>query len=100
MEIIKVYCTSNEKQRIVAVAEQENLTASKYMLRKGLSDLHERATVVELISCMVQLLEAGTIREGIQSELLEIAQSVLEGKSISEARTLVSEVCVNAHQGN
>ena len=100
MKTIKIYCTAAEKERIQSIAEAEDLTTSKYLLSRGLSDLRERATLIELIGCMVRLLDTATVRDRVRGDLLNIAQAVAEGRSISEARAQVAEVCKDADQGN
>ena len=93
MKTIKIYCTAAEKEQIQSIARSEDLTGSKYLLNRGLSDLHERATLTELIGCMVRLLNTKTVQDSVRDDLLSIAQTVLEGSSISTARAQVSEVC-------
>ena len=73
---------------------------SGYLLRSALSDLHERAMLVELVMCMNQLIEAQAVGKEVKDDLSAIAQSVLDGDSISEARARISEVCRLADQSD
>ena len=100
MKTIKVYCTNDEKERVQTIAKAEGLNTSKYLLRRGLNDLHERATLAELIGCMVQLIEALAIDKNIKSDLLAIGSEVLEGGSTLKARARILEVCKNANKGD
>jgi hypothetical protein len=99
MGFIKVYCTAAEKKDIQAKAKSNAQNTSKYLKERGLNDLHERVTIAELTSCMIHLIDADSIGINVKEELLEIAQSVLEGASISTARARISEVCHFANQG-
>ncbi len=76
------------------------MTISGYLLRMALSDFHERAMLVELVMCMIQLIEAQAAGEEAKEELKAIAQSVLDGEPISEARETISEVCRLANQSD
>ncbi len=100
METVKVYCSSDEKERIKKIAAASGLKASKYLLqqglREGLGDLPERAMLAQLVSCMVRPMSSQTVR----ATLLAIAQEVLEGSSILEARARIVEVCKDADQGS
>lgn len=100
MKTIKVYCNDEEKQHIQTIAEAKGLTSSKYLLqvglRRGQIDLPERALLAQLVSCMVKLIEAETAR----NDLLAIAQDVLEGSSIKEARAQIAEICKDDNQGS
>ena len=100
MKTIKVYCNDEEKQRIQAIAEAKGLTSSKYLLQVGLRqgqiDLPERALLAQLVSYMVQLVED----EVACNNLLAIAQDVLEGGSIKEARVQIAEICKDDNQGS
>ncbi len=73
---------------------------SGYLLRSALSDLHERAMLVELVMLMIQLIEAQVVGEEVKDDLRAIAQSVLDGDSISDARERISEVCRLADQSD
>ena len=98
--IIKVYCSEEDKETIQKNAEAVQLNSSKYLRLKGLSNLYERAAFVELISCMVRLLDTDTIQNSVRDDLLRVAQNILEGGSINEARARIVEVCNYADQGN
>lgn len=100
MENIKVYCNSEDKESIKAISAANGLTASRYLLQVGLrdgsGDLPERAMLVQLVCSMVRLTEDQSVRDS----LLKIAQDVLEGSPIIEARAKVSKVCKDADKGN
>ncbi len=100
MKKLRIYCTDSEKETIKQSAKAEGLTVSSYFLRKTKNDLYERAMLVELVMLMIQLIEAQVVGEEVKEELRAIAQSVLDGESISEARARISEVCQFADQGD
>ena len=98
--IIKVYCSKEDKETIQKNAAAVQLNSSKYLRLKGLSNLYERAAFVELISCMVRLLDADTVQGSVRDDLFKVAQDILDGGSINEARARIVEVCSHANQGN
>ncbi len=100
MRTLKVYCTDSEKVTIEQRSDVEGLTTSRYLLRSALNNLNQRAMLVELVMCMIQLMEAQAAGEEAKEELKEIAQSVLDGEPISEARERISEVCRLANQSD
>lgn len=98
--LIKIYCSENDKKTITQNARVEGRSVSQYLRDRGLSDLPERATLVELTSCMIQLIEASCTSESVKEKLNAIAQGVLEGSSIADARAQIAEVCNHADQGS
>lgn len=100
MTKLRIYCTDSEKETIKQSAKAEGLTISSYLLRKAKNDLYERAMLVELVMLMIQLIEAQVVGEEVKDDLRAIAQSVLDGEAISEARERISEVCRLADQSD
>lgn len=97
---IKVYVSPEEKSQIEKSAKHDGATSvSKYLKAKAFAEEHHRATLVELISCMIKLIEAETVSPGVSDELFEIAQEVLNGQSILKCREAIAEVCRRESEG-
>jgi rubrerythrin len=91
---IKVYCSDSEKKQIEKSASDAGFTSvSKYLREKAFAEEHHRATLVELISHMVKLVEAELLPPEMSDKLFAIAQDVLDGKPISKSREKIAEVC-------
>ena len=88
-----MYCSDNEKNDLEAKAKLEKKSTSQYLKDKGFSDLHQRAMLTELTMCMTWLVDADKAHEKLRQKLAEIAQQVVEGSSVAEARTKIVEVC-------
>jgi rubrerythrin len=98
---IKVYCSDSEKKQIEKSASDAGFSSvSKYLREKAFAEEHHRATLVELISHMVRLVEAESLPAEISDELFGIAQDVLDGQPISKSREKIAEVCSFETQGN
>ena len=88
-----MYCSDDEKNDLEMKARLEKKSASQYLKDKGFSDLHQRAMLTELTMCMARLIDTDRTREELRQKLAEIAQQVVEGSSVAEARTKIVEVC-------
>ena len=88
-----MYCSDNEKNDLEAKAKLEKKSTSQYLKDKGFSDLHQRAMLTELTMCMARLVDADKAHEELRQKLAEIAQQIVEGSSVAEARTKIVEVC-------
>jgi len=98
---IKTYCSPSEKKKIESEAVNAGYSStSAYLKDKAFSDNINKATLVELVSCMVKLIEAKELPTTTKDDLFEIAQAVLDGQSVSEGRKRISEVCSLASQSN
>lgn len=91
--VIKVYCSESEKRQIEKRAKAARCSASKYLKKQALSDVHSRAMFVELVSCMVSLIETDRRSPSVSDRLFEIAQDVLDGASLEDSRERLSQVC-------
>ena len=97
---IKLYCSEDEKAQIERNAKDAGYgSTSKYLKSRAFAEEHQRATVVELISCMIKLVEAKEVNANIPDELFEVAQEVLNGQSILKCRERIAEVCERESKG-
>lgn len=90
---ISVYCSESEKNQIDSKAKAAGCSASKYLKRQAFVDIHSRAMFVELVSCMVSLVEADRPSSSVSDRLFEIAQDVLDGASLEDGRERIAQVC-------
>ena len=90
---IKVYCSQSEKIQIGKKAAASGCSVSKYLKKQALADIHNRAMFVELVSCMVSLIETNRLSPSTGDRLFEIAQDVLDGASLEESRERLAQVC-------
>lgn len=90
---ISVYCSESEKNQIEKKAQAAGYSISKYLKRQAFADLHSRAMFVELISCMVSLIERDRLSPSVSNRLFEIAQDVLNGASLGDSRERMAELC-------
>lgn len=98
---IKLYCSESEKSQIEKDAKNAGYSStSKYLRNRAFADDHGRATLVELLACMVKLVEAEDVDQRISDELFSIAQAVLDGQSISKSREKIAEVCSFESKGS
>ena len=98
--IVKVYCSESEKIQIEKRAKAAGCSASKYLKKQALADIHSRAMFVELVSCMVSLVETNRLLPSISDRLFEIAQDVLDGASLEDSRERISQICKFENQSN
>jgi len=100
--VIKVYCSESEKNQIEKNAKAAGCSVSKYLKKQAFTDIHSRAMFVELISCMVSLIETDRLSSSVGDRLFEIAQDVLDGAPLNDSRERLSQVCKfdnQSHQG-
>lgn len=97
---IKVYCSKSEKNQIEKKAKAAGCSTSKYLKNQAFADIYSRAMFVELVSCMVSLIETDRLAPTVSDRLFEIAQDVLNGESLEESREHMSKVCKFENQSN
>ena len=97
---IKVYCSPSEKIQIEKKAAANGCSVSKYLKKQALADVHSRAMFVELVSCMVSLIETDRLLPSVSDRLFEIAQDVLDGAPLEESRERLAQVCKFENQSH
>lgn len=100
---IKVYCTDSEKIVIQRLAEAAGYSKLSQYLRDQALNESSRMMLIELIGYMIQLLDSDLRAEEnakAKTELLAIAQSLLDNQPIEQARADVAEVFWNDHQNH
>lgn len=91
--VVKVYCSESEKNQIAKKAKAAGCSTSQYLKKQAFADIHSRAMFVELVSCMVALIETDRLSPSVSDRLFEIAQDVLDGASLDDSRERLSQVC-------
>lgn len=98
---IKVYISKEEKEQIEKSAKASGASSlSGYIKAKAFADDHQRATLVECVSCMIRLVEANEVSASVSENLLAVAQKILDGQPIPESRAKIAEICSLADQSN
>lgn len=90
---ISVYCSESEKNQIEKRAKAAGCSISKYLKKQALADTHSRAMFVELVSCMVSLIETDRLSSLVGDRLFEIAQDILDGASLEDCQERIAQVC-------
>lgn len=91
--VVKVYCSESEKNQIEKRAKAAGCSVSKYLKKQAFADIHSKAVFVELVSCMVSLVETDRLSPSVSDRLFEIAQDVLDGASLEDGRERIAQVC-------
>ena len=100
---IKVYCTDSEKTAIQTRAKAAGYDKLSPYIRDAALDESSRMMLAELIGYMVQLIDGDSRHEehaDMKGELLAIAQLLLDGQTVEQARADVAEVFWRDHQSH
>lgn len=100
---IKVYCTDEEKTAIQKSARAAGYDKLSPYIRDAALDESSRMMLAELIGYMVQLLDSDLHLEeqaDIKGKLLAIAQSLLDGQPVEQARADVAGVFWHDYQSH
>ncbi|MEM6452516.1 MAG: hypothetical protein AAF703_19640 [Cyanobacteria bacterium P01_D01_bin.105] len=100
---IKVYCTDSEKTAIQTRAKAAGYDKLSPYIRDAALDESSRMILAELIGYMVQLIDGDSRREeqaAIKGKLLAIAQLLLDGQPVEQARADVAEAFWHDHQSH
>lgn len=98
--VIKVYCSEQEKRQIESKAKANGCSVSKFLKQQAFLDIHSRAMFVELMSCMVSLIETDRLSPTVSDKLFDIAQRALDGEPIENCREAVAQVCKFENQSH
>ena len=100
---IKVYCTDSEKAAIQQMAKAAGHSKLSQYVRDAALNESSRMMLTELIGYMVQLVDSDLRLEekaDTKAELLAIAQSLLDGKPVEQARADIAEVFWHDYQSH
>ena len=100
---IKVYCTESEKATIQTRAKAAGYDRLSPYIRDTALDESSRMMLAELIGYMVQLIDGDSRREeqaAIKGRLMAIAQLLLDGQSVEQARADIAGVFWHDHQSH
>jgi len=100
---IKVYCTDTEKAAIHQRAVAAGYDKLSPYIRDAALDESSQMMLAELIGYMVQLVDSDfRVKEqaDIKVQLLAIAQSLLDGQPVEQARADVAGIFWHDYQGH
>lgn len=98
---IKVYCTESEKATIQTRAKAAGYDKLSPYIRDAALDESSRMMLAELIGYMVQLIDGDSRREeqaDMKGRLMAIAQLLLDGQPVEQARADIAGVFWHDHQ--